>query len=139
MFSAAINTRVIRENWDNVLRLMVSIYTGVVPASRILRKLNAYHIESGLYKALREIGRIAKASFLLDCFTQREVRRRVQVGLNRQESVHSLARSLFVGRLGDLQLRDLSAQLNRAICLQLVTAMVITWNAAYLSARFPHN
>lgn len=134
LFSAAINTRVIRENWDDVLRLMASICTGVVPASRVLRKLNAYHVESGLYKALREVGRIAKTSFLLDYFTRRAVRRRVQTGLNRPESVHSLARALFIGRLGEFRLQSLSAQLHRASCLQLVTAMVITWNAAYLSA-----
>jgi TnpA family transposase len=134
LFPAAINMRIIRENWADVLRLMASIYAGVVPASRVLRKLNAYHVESGLYKTLREISRIAKTLFLLTYFTEHEVRRRVQVGLNRQESVHSLARSLFLGRLGEFRLRDLSAQLNRASCLQLVTAMVSTWNAAYLSA-----
>lgn len=54
--------------------------------------------------------------------------------MNRQESVHSLVRSLCIGQLGDLRLRDLDAQLNRASCLQLVTAMVIMWNGAYLSA-----
>ena len=37
-------------------------------------------------------------------------------------------------QLGELRLRDMNAQLNRASCLQLVTAMVITWNGAYLSA-----
>ena len=31
-------------------------------------------------------------------------------------------------------MRELEAQLNRVSCLQLVTAMVITWNAAYLTA-----
>jgi TnpA family transposase len=113
---------------------MASIYTGVVPASRVLRKLNAYHVESGLYKALREVGRIAKTAFLLRCFTRPKVQRRIHTGLNRQESVHSLVRSLCVGQLGEFRLRDLDAQLNRASCLQLVTAMVITWNAAYLSA-----
>jgi TnpA family transposase len=134
LFSAAVNTRAIRENWDDVLRLMASIYLGVVPASQVLRKLNAHHVESGLYKALREIGRIAKTLFLLRYFTQPEVQREVQVGLNRQESVHSLVRSLCVGQRGEFRLRDLDAQLDRASCLQLVTAMVITWNAAYLSA-----
>ena len=48
--------------------------------------------------------------------------------------MHALIRSLFVGQRGEFRLRDLNAQLNRASCLQLVTAMVITWNAAYLSA-----
>jgi len=134
LFSTPINTRAIRENWDDVLRLMTSIYTGVVPASRVLSKLNAYHVETGLYKALREIGRIAKTSFLLDYLTQRPVRRRVQRGLNLQESIHALARALFIGQRGELRLRDLNAQLHRISCLQLVMAMVITWNAAYLAA-----
>jgi TnpA family transposase len=133
-FSAAINTRIIREHWDDVLRLMASIYTGVVPASRVLRKLNAYHVESGLYKALREVGRIAKTTFLLRYFTLPEMRRGVHRGLNRQESVHSLVRSVCVGHLGEFRLRDLSAQHIRAGCLQLVTVMIITWNAAYLAA-----
>jgi TnpA family transposase len=134
LFSTAINTRAIRENWDDVLRLMASIYIGVVPASQVLRKLNAYHVESGLYKALREVGRIAKTLFLLRYFTQPEVQKGVQVGLNRQESIHSLVRSLCIGQRGEFRIRDLNAQLNRASCLQLVTAMAITWNAAYLSA-----
>ncbi len=134
LFSAAINTRAIRENWEDVLRLMASIYTGVVSASRVLEKLNAYHVESGLYKALRETGRIAKTVFLLDFLTVEAVRRCVQAGLNRQESVHALVRSLYVGQLGEFRLRDLNAQLNRASCSQLVMAMVITWNAAYFAA-----
>ena len=134
LFPDAINTRAIRENWDSLLRLMASIHTGIVPASRILRKLDAYHAESGVYKALREVGRIAKTMFLLDYFTQRQLRQRVQKGLNRVESYHALVRSLFVGQSGEIRLRELEAQINRASCLQLLTAMVITWNAAYLSA-----
>ena len=52
----------------------------------------------------------------------------------REGSVHSLVRSVCVGHLGELRLCDLSAQHIRAGCLQLVTAIVITWNAAYLAA-----
>jgi len=123
LFPDAINTHAIRENWDGLLRLMASIRSGIVPASRILRKLDAYHKESGLYKALREVGRIAKTMFLLDYFTQRELRHRIQAGLNRVESYHALVRALFVGQSGEIRLRDLEAQLNRASCLQLVAAI----------------
>ena len=52
----------------------------------------------------------------------------------RESNSESLVRALFVGQSGEIRLRDLEAQLNRASCLQLVAAMVITWNAAYLSA-----
>lgn len=134
LFSDAINTRAIRENWDNLLRLMASIHTGIVPASQILRKLDVYHTESGVFKALREVGRIAKTMFLLDYFTQRQIRQRIQKGLNRVESYHALVRTLFIGQSGEIRQRELEAQLNRTSCLQLVAAMVMTWNAAYLSA-----
>ena len=134
LFQEAINTRAIRASWDNLLRLMASIQTGIVPASRILRKLDAYHTESGVYKALREVGRIAKTTFLLNYFTQKQLRQQVQKGLNRVESYHALVRSIFVGQSGEFRLPDLEAQINRASCLQLLVAMVITWNAAYLSA-----
>lgn len=134
LFPNPINTRAIRENWDSLLRLMASIQTGIVPASRVLRKLDAYHAESGVYKALREVGRIAKTRFLLDYFTQKQIRQRVQRSLSRVESYHALVRSLFVGQAGEIRLRELEAQVNRASCLQPLAAMVITWNAAYLSA-----
>jgi len=83
---------------------------------------------------LREIGRIAKMMFLLDYFTQRELWHRIQAGLNRVESYHALVRALCVGQFGEIGLCDLEAQLNRASCLQLVAAMVISWNAACLFA-----
>jgi len=134
LFTDAINSRAVRENWDNVLRLMASIKFGVMPAALAMRKLDAYHIESGLYKALREVGRIGKTGFLLRYFTIKEARRQVQVGLNKQESVHALVRKLVVGQSGEFRVRDLEGQLNRATCIHLVTAMVITWNAAYLTA-----
>ena len=54
LFPEAINTRAIRENWDHILRLIASIHSGIVPASQILSKLDAYHPESGIFKALRE-------------------------------------------------------------------------------------
>jgi TnpA family transposase len=110
LFPDAINTHAIRENWDGLIRLMASIQSGIVPASRILRKLDAYHKESGLYKALREVDRIAKTMFLLDYFTQRELRHRIQAGLNRVESFHALVRTLFVGQSGEIRLRDLEAR-----------------------------
>ena len=132
LFPEAINMRAIRENWDHILRLIASIHSGIVPASQILSKLDAYHPESGIFKALREVGRIAKTMFLLDYFTQRQIRQRVQKGLNRVESYHALVRSLFIGQAGVIRQRELVAQLNRVSCLQLVAAMIMTWNAAYL-------
>lgn len=134
LFTDAINQRAVRENWESVLRAMASIYFGVVPASRLLRKLSAFQPEGGLAKALLQVGRIAKTLHLLPYFIRRERRQRVQAGLNRQEGFHALIGALVVGPR-EPRLRDLADQLNRASCLQLLTAMVVTWNGLFRNFR----
>ncbi len=134
IFDAPINTRAIREGWEDLLRLAASVKSGVMPASRALRKLNAYHPESSLYKALREVGRIAKTLFLLDYLSDRALRRRVLVGLNKGEAYHALARALFMGQAGVLKSRSMEDQINQTSCLRLLATMVITWNTVYMGA-----
>ena len=48
--------KVIQDHWPDILRLIMSIKTGTVTASVILRKLAAYPRQNGLALALREIG-----------------------------------------------------------------------------------
>ena len=51
------------------------------------------------------------------------------------EALHSLARQLFFGRLGELRDRALEDQIHRASCLHLLIAVIAAWNTIYLSAR----
>lgn len=133
-----INTRAIREGWEDLIRLAASVKTGVMSASRILRKLNTHHPESGLYKALREVGRIAKTLFLLDYLSDQILRRRVLVGLNKGEAYHSLARALFIGQTGVMKSRAIEDQVNQVSCLRLLATTIIVWNAAYMGEAVKH-
>lgn len=63
-----------------------------------------------------------------------QLRRRILVGLNRQERLHALARALFFGRQGRFGDRSYEAQLNRASALSLVINAIIVWNTEYLAA-----
>ena len=84
----SVKVKHIRAHWDEILRdeilrLAASIKQGTVTASLMLRKLGSYPRQNGLAVALRELGRIERTLFTLDWLQNVELRRRVQVGLNK--------------------------------------------------------
>jgi TnpA family transposase len=115
-----------------VLRLATSIRQGTVTASLILRKLGSYPRQNSLAAALREIGRIERTLFTLEWLQSPDLRRRVQVGLNKGEAKNALARAVFFNRLGELRDRTFENQRYRASGLNLVVAAIILWNTVYL-------
>lgn len=122
----------IRRNWDSVLCLAASIQAGTVSASLILRKLAAYPRQNELAGALREIGRLERSLFTLRWFEDPAFQARVLAGLNKSEGKNTLARAVYLNRLGEF--RDLSYedQLNRASGLNLIVAAIALWNTVYL-------
>lgn len=127
-----LNLKHIRAHWDEVLRLAASIRQGTVTASLMLRKLGSYPRQNGLAVALRELGRIERTLFTLDWMRDPELRRRVQVGLNKGEAKNSLARAVFLNRLGEIRDRSFENQRYRASGLNLLVAAIILWNTVYL-------
>jgi TnpA family transposase len=132
MIGDTYNEKHIRRNWDEVLSLATSIRQGTVTTSLMLRTLGSYPRQNGLASALREIGRIERALFIFDWLQNVELRRRVHVGLNKDEARNALARSVFFYRLGAVQDRSFEAQRYRASDLNLVKAAIVLWNTVYL-------
>ena len=95
LLSGQINTKVIRENYDDVLRLAHSIREGLVSASLIMGKLGSYSRQNSVATALREMGRIEKTIFILDYLSNETLRRRIDRGLNKGEAMNALARAIF--------------------------------------------
>ena len=130
--SDRLNIKHIRAHWDEILRLAASIKQGTVTASLMLRKLGSYPRQNGLAVALRELGRIERTLFILDWLQSVELRRRVQVGLNKGEARNALARAVFFYRLGEIRDRSFEQQRYRASGLNLITAAIVLWNTVYL-------
>ena len=63
--------------------------------------------------ALREIGRIERTLFTLEWLQSPDLRRRVQVGLNKGEAKNALARAVFFNRLGEMRDRSFENQRSR--------------------------
>jgi len=127
-----LNVKHIRAHWDEILRLAASIKQGTVTASLMLRKLGSYPRQNGLAVALREIGRIERTLFALEWMQNVELRRRVQIGLNKGEAKNALARAVFLNRLGEIRDRSFENQRYRASGLNLVVTAIILWNTVYL-------
>lgn len=95
-------------------------------------KLGSYPRQNGLAVALRELGRMERTLFTLDWMQNVELRRRVQIGLNKGEAKNALARAVFFNRLGEIRDRSYENQRDRASGLNLVVAAILLWNTVYL-------
>ena len=132
LIGGKLNLKLVRTQWEEILRLAASIRHGTVTASLIIRKLASYPRQNSLHTALREVGRIERSLFMLEWMKDPELRRRVQVGLNKGEARNALARAVFFNRQGDLRDRSFENQRYRASGLNLIVAAIILWNTVYL-------
>ncbi|MGI0135240.1 MAG: Tn3 family transposase [Candidatus Micrarchaeaceae archaeon] len=127
-----INTQLIEDNWNEILRAAASIRHGTTSASLLMRKLAAYPNQNQLAKALAEIGKIERTIFLLQWLQDPPMRRRTMIGLNKGEHVNAVQKVLFFGRRGEVWDRKFEDQCNRASCLGLLVSAVGAWNSVYL-------
>lgn len=128
-----IRVKTIQKNYDDVIWMGHSIQQATVSAALIMGKIGSYKRKNGLSEALQEMGRIEKTIFLLDYVSDKALRRRVQRGLNKGESMNSLARAIFFGKRGELRERALNDQLQRASALSLLINAISIWNTVYLT------
>ena len=133
LIAGRIDVGLIRAHWTDILRIAASIRTGTVTASLILRQLASYPRQNGVAAALRELGRLERTLFTLDWLEDLELRRQTSQELNKGESRNSLARAVFIHRLGEIRDRTFENQKHRASGLNLIVTAIILWNTRYLA------
>ena len=106
--------------------------SGAVTASLIMRQLASHPRQNGVAAALRELGRLERTLFTLDWIDDPELRRETGQELNKGESRNSLARAVFIHRLGEIRDRTYENQQHRASGLNLVVTAIVLWNTRYL-------
>lgn len=132
VFAGKINVGLIRESWDEILRLVASIKCGEVRASLIVSKASAASHRNKLYRGLQELGRLVKTAYIAEYLCVEELRRRVLLGLNKGESMHKLAGRVRFGQQGEFRDRTYEDQLNSASSMNLLLAAIVVWNTIHL-------
>jgi TnpA family transposase len=82
-----------------------SLKLGLVQAAGLMRTLQTNDRPTRLARALEELGRIIKTLYMLRYIDDTAYRRRILTQLNRGESRHELARTIFHGKRGELRQR----------------------------------
>ena len=132
LIGGKVRENLIRDHWEGILRIAVTMDTGAMQPSQIMRKLASYPRQNALAVALREVGRIERTLFIARWLTDSELQRRTQIGLNKGEAHHALKNALRIGRQGEIRDRSSRAQDDRLAGLNLLAAIIIYWNTKQL-------
>ncbi len=97
-----INTELIVDNSDNILRLITSIKLKECSASQIFKRLNSYSRQHPVYQALKEYGKIIKTLFILKYIDDVELRRSIRRKLNKIEHSNRFSAAICFANNGEL-------------------------------------
>ena len=125
----------IRLNWEDVLRVVASIYTGTIRACDVVAMLQRDGHPTALGEAIAMYGRIFKSLHILAYIdTDESYRRDIKAIRNLQEGRHALARKICHGRKGELHHRYQRGLEDQLGALGLVLNCVVLWTTVYLDA-----
>ncbi len=134
-----INAKLIRENYDDVLRIAGSLLQRHTTSSQLVRALRSQtrHLAT-LARALQHIGRAPKTIHLLDYCNDEHFRRRILIQLNRGEGRHGLSREVCHGRRGELRQPYRDGQEEQLGALGLIVNTIIVYNTIYTQRALDH-
>ena len=129
-----LNEQLIVNEWDNMLRVFVSLAYKSTTQSVIVGKLSSYLRANTTKRALWEYDNIIKSLYLLDYVDLPVLRQGVQTALNRGENYHQLKRAVSFANFGRLRYRTEADQAIWNECARLITNCVIYFNSSLLTA-----
>jgi hypothetical protein len=80
-----------------MLRVVLSIKSGRISASTILRRLGTYSRKNRLYQAFCELGRVIRTGFLLRYISDSQLRSTIQGATNKSEALNRFLKWTFFG------------------------------------------
>lgn len=133
VITSTVDTALIREQWDQLVRVAASLRNRTAPAHVVLRRLASSAPSDRLAKALTALGRALRSLYLLRYIHEEDLRARMQLQVNRGEGRHQVARRLFFANQGAFQTGDYEEIMNKATCLSLLSNAALVWNTVQMS------
>lgn len=116
-----------------MIRVASSLKKRTAPAHVIVERLMNSSPNDRLTKAFINLGRIIKTQYILRYITDPDLRRTVQLQLNKGEYRHKLPRRVFFADQGEFTTGDYAEIMNKASCLSLVSNAVLYWNTLHIN------
>ena len=130
-----VNEVLIKEYWDELLRLVTTIKLKETTASQIFKRFNSYSKQHILYQALKAFGQIIKTQFILEYIDDVVLRQSIEKQLNKVEHSQNFAKAVFHGQNQEFTQETKEEQLIAEGCKRLIENAIICWNYLYLSQK----
>jgi TnpA family transposase len=130
-----INQAAIRDNRDDLLRLVATIKLKENTASDIFRRLNSYSRQHALYQTLKAFGQITKSLFILRYVDGLALRQAIEKQLNKVELANRFTRAVAVGNPREYTQTEKEEQEIAEGCNRLIRNSIICWNYLYLTRQ----
>jgi TnpA family transposase len=132
LFRGAVDWDLINEQWDQMVRVAAALKNRNTPPEVVVQRLASAGSADRLAKALTAFGRIIKTIYILRYIQEEDLRRAVQLQLNRGEHRHILAKWLFFANRGEFRDGDINEIMNKTSCLSLLSNAVVIWNTIHM-------
>ena len=130
---AYIDTELIKEHWDLILRFITTIKLKHTTATQLFKRLNSYTKQHSLYRSLKEFGKIIKTIFILKYVDEPEFRQSIEKQLNKVESAQKFSKAISFGHNQEFMQDEKEEQEVAEGCRRLIKNAIICWNYLYLS------
>jgi len=127
-----IDWELIRQQYDQMVKYATALRLGTADTESILKRFSRTAVQHPTYRALAELGKAVKTTFLCRYLQMEELRREIQEGLNVVESWNAANGFIYYGKGGEMatnrreeqELSVLSLHLLQ-ICLVYVNTLMI--------------
>ena len=130
-----IKETILEDNWDDILRFIVTIKERKTTTTQLLKRLTSYSRHHKLYTALKELGKIIKTDFLLNYIDDTALRQRIEKQLNKVEASNKFSKAVFFGNNSEFTVATVEEQNIANNCKRLIQNAIILWNYLYITKK----
>jgi TnpA family transposase len=123
-----IDWALIERQYDQMVKYAAALRTGTADAESILRRFTRENLQHPTYRALSELGRALKTTFLCRYLASLELRREIHEGLNVIENWNSANEFIFFGKGSEMATNRQDDREIAMLCLHLLQASLVYIN-----------
>ena len=127
-----INWALIHQQYDDIIKYTTALRVGTAEPEAILRRFTRTNVQHPTYRALIELGKAIKTSFLARYLHEESLRREINEGLNVVENWNSANGFIFYGKSGEIATNRLDDQELSVLSLHLLQACLVYINTLML-------
>ena len=133
LFSDTIDWNLIETHWQDLMQVILSIKSGKLSSSLLLRKLNNYSRKNRLYRAFQELGYVIRTLFLLEYISDINLRETITAQTNKVEQYNQLCEWASFGAIELVASNDEDEMEKAVKYCDLITNSIVLQNIVDMS------